>query len=63
MCCNKHTVILDRCEAIHYAVRSAQQGDIILIAGKGHEKFQQIATNYYPFNDVLVAHEALVSAE
>ena len=44
-------VIPDRREAISYAVTIAGADDIILIAGKGHENYQEIGTKRYPFDD------------
>ena len=44
--------ILDRREAIRTACIMAQPGDIILIAGKGHEKYQEIKGVKYPFDDM-----------
>jgi len=44
-------VILDRREAIQWAVQWAQPGDIILVAGKGHETYQDIQGVKYPFDD------------
>ena len=41
----------DRREAIALAVAQAQPGDIVLIAGKGHEQGQEIAGTVYPFDD------------
>lgn len=51
--------ITDRREAIRTAVRMAQPGDIILVAGKGHEKYQEINGHRYPFDDKKVLAEAL----
>jgi UDP-N-acetylmuramoyl-L-alanyl-D-glutamate--2,6-diaminopimelate ligase len=51
--------IADRAEAIAHAVASALAGDVVLIAGKGHEKYQEIGGRTYPFDDVAVAREAL----
>jgi UDP-N-acetylmuramoyl-L-alanyl-D-glutamate--2,6-diaminopimelate ligase len=50
---NKHRVlsILDRNQAIKTAVSLASSGDIILIAGKGHEKYQEINGIKHPFDD------------
>ncbi|MBS1822811.1 MAG: UDP-N-acetylmuramoyl-L-alanyl-D-glutamate--2,6-diaminopimelate ligase [Acidobacteria bacterium] len=45
----------DRAKAIEIAVRSARKGDIVLIAGKGHEKVQVLKTGAIPFDDVAVA--------
>jgi UDP-N-acetylmuramoyl-L-alanyl-D-glutamate--2,6-diaminopimelate ligase len=53
--------IADRGEAIARAVRIAERGDVVLIAGKGHEKFQEIAGRTQPFDDVAVAREALAT--
>ena len=51
--------IVDRREAILRAVRDAGAGDLVLIAGKGHERYQQIGDRTLPFDDVEVAREAL----
>jgi UDP-N-acetylmuramoyl-L-alanyl-D-glutamate--2,6-diaminopimelate ligase len=51
--------IVDRKEAIERAVREALPGDLILIAGKGHEKYQVIGERVMPFDDVDVASSAL----
>ena len=51
--------IVDRREAILHAVREASAGDVVLIAGKGHEKYQEIGGRVLPFDDVAVAREAL----
>ncbi len=52
-------VELDRRAAIGAAIAAAQQGDVILIAGKGHEDYQIIGTTKHPFDDRVVAREAL----
>ena len=51
--------IADRRDAIHAAVAWAAPGDIVLIAGKGHEKYQEVAGRTFPFDDAAVAREAL----
>ena len=51
--------IVDRRDAITRAVESAAAGDVVLIAGKGHEKYQEIDGRVLPFDDVAVAREAL----
>ena len=53
--------IVDRREAIHQAVSLARKGDVVLVAGKGHEKYQEIAGRVLPFDDVAVAREALAA--
>jgi UDP-N-acetylmuramoyl-L-alanyl-D-glutamate--2,6-diaminopimelate ligase len=50
---------LDRAHAIRMAIGAAQQGDIVLLAGKGHEKLQILSTGVVPFDDAAVAEEAL----
>jgi UDP-N-acetylmuramoyl-L-alanyl-D-glutamate--2,6-diaminopimelate ligase len=50
---------VDRREAILQAVRGAGPGDVVLIAGKGHEKYQEVAGRRLPFDDIDVAREAL----
>ena len=47
--------------AIHWAVSHATVGDIILIAGKGHEEYQDIGGVKQPFSDFRVAEEALTA--
>jgi UDP-N-acetylmuramoyl-L-alanyl-D-glutamate--2,6-diaminopimelate ligase len=44
-------VIADRAQAIDFAVQQAKAGDIVLIAGKGHEDYQIFATQTLPFSD------------
>jgi UDP-N-acetylmuramoyl-L-alanyl-D-glutamate--2,6-diaminopimelate ligase len=56
---NQHEKIVNREEAIHRAVELAAPGDIVLIAGKGHEKFQEFAGIKVPFDDVAVAARAI----
>jgi len=53
------STVVDRGEAIRKAVAGAAAGDVVLIAGKGHEKYQVIGTTTLPFDDVAVAREAL----
>jgi UDP-N-acetylmuramoyl-L-alanyl-D-glutamate--2,6-diaminopimelate ligase len=51
--------VLDRKEAIKIACTLASTGDIILIAGKGHETYQEIKGVKYPFDDRLIVKEVL----
>src|SRR5213595_2841378 len=51
--------ILDRTEAIDRAISLAEARDIILIAGKGHENYQEFADHTVPFDDMQVARRAI----
>jgi UDP-N-acetylmuramoyl-L-alanyl-D-glutamate--2,6-diaminopimelate ligase len=51
--------IVDRKAAIERAIREARPGDLVLIAGKGHEKYQVVGERTLPFDDVQVARVAL----
>lgn len=55
----KALAITGRREAIRAACRLAKEGDIILVAGKGHEKYQEIKGVRHPFDDKAVLAEAL----
>jgi UDP-N-acetylmuramoyl-L-alanyl-D-glutamate--2,6-diaminopimelate ligase len=54
------TEVAGRREAIAEAIRLARAGDIVLVAGKGHETGQIIGDRVLPFDDVLVARECAV---
>jgi UDP-N-acetylmuramoyl-L-alanyl-D-glutamate--2,6-diaminopimelate ligase len=58
-----HVVEVDRRAAILRAVGEAAPGDVVLIAGKGHETYQIIGTQTLPFDDTEVAREALTARE
>jgi len=51
------TVEPDRREAIRLAIKKAQRGDIVLIAGKGHETYQIIGKQKFDFNDKTIAQD------
>jgi UDP-N-acetylmuramoyl-L-alanyl-D-glutamate--2,6-diaminopimelate ligase len=52
-------IVPDRREAIHRAIKGARAGDVVIIAGKGHETYQIIGNDKYHFDDREVAAEAL----
>jgi UDP-N-acetylmuramoyl-L-alanyl-D-glutamate--2,6-diaminopimelate ligase len=58
----KSIIEVDRRKAIALAVAEARPGDILLLAGKGHEKVQVTREGSHPFDDVAVAREALRAA-
>ena len=49
---SKHIIIIDRAEAIKAACLMADEHDIILVAGKGHENYQEVNGSKKPFNDL-----------
>ena len=55
-----YLVIPDRKQAIATAIQNAANGDVILIAGKGHETYQIIGKQVHDFDDRLVAKEAIM---
>ena len=56
----KYLIIKDRKEAIEYAIENAQQGDIIILAAKGHENYQDIMGVRYPFDEREIVANATV---
>lgn len=58
-----YEVIENRKEAIYQAISKAEKDDIILIAGKGHETYQEINGVRYDFDDRIVAREAIQQKE
>ncbi|MGH1484770.1 MAG: UDP-N-acetylmuramoyl-L-alanyl-D-glutamate--2,6-diaminopimelate ligase [Cellvibrionaceae bacterium] len=54
-----HEIIADRANAIESAIEQAQSGDIVLIAGKGHEDYQLIGSQRFPFSDQQQARFSL----
>ena len=56
---NHFEKITDRAQAISHAIEIAQPRDIVLIAGKGHENYQEFADHTVPFEDIQVARRAV----
>jgi len=56
---DKVEIIADRCEAIGRALGIARKDDVVLIAGKGHENYQEFANTVIPFDDRQVVRECL----
>jgi len=54
-----HRTLVDRREAIQAAIERARPGDIVLIAGRGHEAYQDLGRRLIPFDDREVAARAL----
>lgn len=54
-----YTTIVDRTEAIHWAIQHAKPGDVVLIAGKGHETYQEINGIRMHFDDREIAKQAI----
>ena len=51
-------VIPDRAEAIRYAVQQGKRGDLILLAGKGHEEYEIVGEERRPFHERILVKEA-----
>ena len=51
--------MVDRAQAIAQVVATAAAGDVILLAGKGHESTQEVRGQRYPFDDAVHAQAAL----
>jgi UDP-N-acetylmuramyl tripeptide synthase len=56
---HSYTVIPERRKAIEAAINAAKSGDIILIAGKGHEDYQILGTRKIPFDDRIITKQTL----
>ena len=55
----KYVKITDRKEAIAYAIRHGEPGDIVILAGKGHEDYQEIEGKKYPMDERVLIREIL----
>ncbi|MBR3002458.1 MAG: UDP-N-acetylmuramoyl-L-alanyl-D-glutamate--2,6-diaminopimelate ligase [Clostridia bacterium] len=54
-----YTVILDRVEAIKEAIKMANKRDLVVLAGKGHEPYQEINGVKYPFDERIIVNELI----
>lgn len=55
----KYVEILDRREAIAYAIKNGEPGDIVVLAGKGHEDYQEIEGKKYPMDERVIIQDIL----
>lgn len=55
----QYKVLINREEAVRYALQQARRGDLVMIAGKGHETYQIIGDRQIPFDDRQVARDIL----
>ena len=55
----KYVEIIDRKEAIAYAIHHGEPGDIIVLAGKGHEDYQEIKGKKYPMDERVLSADIL----
>ncbi len=55
----KYITIVDRREAIRYAIKMAGKMDLIILAGKGHEPYQEINGKKYPFDERIIVNEII----
>jgi UDP-N-acetylmuramoyl-L-alanyl-D-glutamate--2,6-diaminopimelate ligase len=59
----RYEVVLDRRAAIEKALRMAKRGDVVVVAGKGHERVQHLPWSDVPFHDASVVRELLEELE
>ncbi len=55
----EYIIIPDRAEAVNYAIKNARAGDIVILAGKGHEEYMKIEGKKIPFNEKAEVLKAL----
>ena len=55
----KYEIIVDRVEAIKKAISIANKGDIVVLAGKGHEPYQEINGKKYPFDERIIVNDII----
>ena len=59
----KYSVVVDRTEAIKQAIKMATKRDIIVLAGKGHEPYQEICGKKHPFDERIIVRELIEELE
>ena len=59
----EYIVIENRREAIRHALKQARPGDVIILAGKGHETYQEICGVKYPFDEKVIVGQLLDEME
>ena len=55
----KYEVVVDRVEAIEHAIKMANPKDIIILAGKGHEPYQEINGVKHPFDERIIVRDII----
>ena len=55
----KFVIVPDRKDAIKYSIVIAEEGDVVMILGKGHEDYQEINGIRYPFDERIIIKEIL----
>ena len=55
----KYEVVVDRVEAIEHAIKMANKRDIIILAGKGHEPYQEINGVKHPFDERIIVRDII----
>ena len=56
---NNYIIISNRKEAIEYSIKNSQDGDVIILAGKGHETYQEISGVKYEFDERKIVNNIL----
>ena len=59
----QYQMIEDRKEAIRFLLKNAGAGDILILAGKGHEQYQEVKGEYRPFDERKIVRDILEKLE
>ena len=59
----QYQMMVDRKEAMRFMLAQGRPGDILILAGKGHEQYQEIKGDYLPFNEREIAQEILADLD